>query len=151
MILLDTNVVSEWMKPSPDPRVLGWLDSQPANHLFLPSIAKAEIEAGIASLPDGRRKTALRWAADLIFEEFADRCLPLDCTAAREYGRILSLSEDAGRPMSVEDAQIAAIACRNSLKLGTRNVSDFDFLAELEVVDPWRHEPSPSPGTSGRR
>ncbi len=140
MILLDTNVISEWMKPLPDPRVIAWLDDQPARHLFLPSVAKAEIESGIALLPDGKRKTALRRAAEAVFDEFSVRCLPLDCEAAVEYARILSLSKRAGRPISVEDAQIAAIARRNSLKLTTRNVSDFNFLNDLDLINPWLEE-----------
>ncbi len=140
MILLDTNVISEWMKPSPDPRVIAWLDDQPASHLFLPSVAKAEIESGIALLPDGKRRTALRRAAEAIFDEFSARCLPLDCEAAIEYAKILSLSKRAGRPISVEDAQIAAIAYRKSLRLSTRNVADFNFLNDLDLINPWQEE-----------
>jgi len=138
MILLDTNVISEWMKPSPDPRVIAWLDDRPAGHLFLPSVAKAEIESGIALLPDGKRKTSLLRAAEAIFDEFSARCLPLDCETAVEYAKILSFSKRAGRPISVEDAQIAAIARQNSLKLTTRNVSDFDFLNDLDLINPWQ-------------
>ncbi len=142
MILLDTNVISEWMKPSPAPRVIAWLDKQPASHLFLPSIAKAEIESGIALLPHGRRRTALSKAAQAVFEALASRCLPLDCQATVDYARILSLSKTSGRPISVEDAQIAAIAYRHSLQLATRNVSDFDFLSDLELVNPWQEDAS---------
>ena len=142
MILLDTNVISEWMKTAPDPRVLSWLDSRPAGHFFLPAIAKAEIEAGISLLPDGKRKTALHNAAAEIFQEFSVRCLTFDCDSAAEYARILSLCRSAGRPISVEDAQIAAIAYRNSLTLATRNVSDFECLQDLGLIDPWHSEPS---------
>jgi toxin FitB len=139
MILLDTNVISEWMKPAPDPRVVAWLDEQPPSHLFLCSVAKAEIETGIAWLPQGQRKTALSRAAQAIFDEFMSRCLPLDCQTTVEYAKVLSLSKCSGRPISVEDAQIAAVAYRHSMTLATRNVSDFDFLADLDLVNPW-HE-----------
>lgn len=143
MILLDTNVISEWMKPLPDPRVIAWLDARPASHLFLPSVAKAEIESGIALLPDGKRKTALQRAAQVVFDEFSGRCLPLDCGTTVEYAAILSLAKRAGHPISVEDAQIAAIACRNSLKLATRNVSAFDCLKDLDLIDPWQEKAPP--------
>lgn len=142
MILLDTNVISEWMKRSPEPRVIAWIDEQPAIHLFVPSVAKAEIESGIALLPHGQRKAALFRAAQAMFEAFASRCLPLDCKATVEYARILSLSKSSGRPISVEVAQIAAIAYRHSLQLATRNVSDFDFLSDLELVNPWQDDAS---------
>jgi len=84
MILLDTNVLSEWMKPSPEACVLAWLNDQSAAHLFIPSVAKAEIDAGIAVLPPGKRKNALTITAQILFEPFASRCLALDCEAAVE-------------------------------------------------------------------
>lgn len=143
MILLDTNVISEWMRTAPDPRVLAWLDAQPADALFVSAIAKAEIEAGIALLPEGKRRTALQRSAELIFDELSGRCLALDCDSTAEYARILSLCRRAGRPISVEDAQIAAIACRHSMNLATRNTSDFDCLSGLELIDPWREGISP--------
>jgi predicted nucleic acid-binding protein len=139
MFLLDTNVVSEWMTRSPDRRVIAWLDAQPAKHLYMPAVAKAEIESGIALLPDGKRKTALQRAAQVVIQAFSSRCLPLDCAATVAYAEIQSQSKIAGRPMSVEDAQIAAIAYEHSLTLVTRNVADFDFLSGLDLLDPW-HE-----------
>lgn len=138
MFLLDTNILSEWMKPSPDLRLLAWLDAQPARKLYLPAVAKAEIESGIALLPDGKRKAALQRAARVIIDEFSSRCLPLDCETTVAYAKILSQSKTAGRPMSVEDAQIAAIAYQNALKLVTRNVRGFDFLTNLQLVNPWQ-------------
>jgi len=139
MILLDTNVLSEWMKPSPEACVLYWLDHQPAAHLFVPSVAKAEIDAGIAVLPVGKHKNALTIAAQTLFEPFVSRCLALDCEAAVEYAKVLARSKRLGRPVSVEDAQIAAIAYRYSLDLATRNLSDFDFLEDLTLVNPWEY------------
>ncbi|EIC21690.1 type II toxin-antitoxin system VapC family toxin [Thiorhodovibrio frisius] len=140
MFLLDINVVSEWMKPSPDQRVIEWLDAQPAKHLYFPAVVKAEIESGIALLPDGKRKAGLQRAAQVVIQEFSSRCLPLDCAATVAYAKIRSQSKIAGRPMSVEDAQIAAIASENSLALVTRNVADFDFLADLRLVNPWQDD-----------
>ena len=122
MILLDTNVLSEWMKPYPEPAVIAWLDQQREPMLFMPAIAKLEIESGIAMLPEGKRKRSLAVAAELIFDAFSERCLPLDCAAAAHYAQIILCSKVSGRPVSVEDAQIAAIAVANGLVLATRNV-----------------------------
>ena len=141
MILLDTNILSEWMRPAPDPVVITWLDRQPEKDLFLPAIAKAEIETGIARLPEGRRKTSLALSAQVILDSFADRCLALDCAATIHYAQALALSKTFGRPMAVEDAQIAAIAVANGLTLATRNTSDFDFLDTLSLLNPWLDEP----------
>ena len=138
MILLDANVISEWITPAPDPRVIAWLDAQPADGLFVSAIAKAEIEAGIALLPEAKRRTALYRAAEVIFDALSGRCLALDCDSTVEYARILSLCRRAGRPISVEDAQIAAIACRHSMGLATRDTTDFGCVSGLEVIDPWQ-------------
>jgi toxin FitB len=137
MILLDTNVVSEWMKASPDPAVIAWLDCQRPAHLHLSAVVVAEIETGIALLPDGRKRERLRLAADTVLAAFQGRCLPLDCAAAPFYADTLARSRRLGRPMSVEDAQIAAIARAKGLHLATRNGADFDFLDDLTLIDPW--------------
>ena len=141
MILLDTNVISELMRPAPNPAVITWLDDQLAGNLYLSAIAKAEIELGIAILTDGKRKDAFLQAAGEIFAGFLDRCLPFDCDAARDYANIVALARKAGRPVSVEDAQIAAIARHNTMALATRNVTDFDFLDGLELINPWEAAP----------
>ncbi len=140
MFLLDTNVIAEWMKPSPDRRVIAWLDTQPAKHLYLTAVARAEIESAIALLPEGKRKTALQRATQVVTQAFSSRCLPLDCASTVAYAKIQSQSKIAGRPMSVEDAQIAAIADENSLVLVTRNVADFDFLSDLQLLNPWQDD-----------
>ena len=137
MILLDTNVISELMRPAPNPAVVAWLDDQFESHLFLPVIAKAEIELGIALLANGKRKQALQRAADEIFAVFVNHCLSLDCDTAARYAQIVAIARKAGRPMSVEDAQIAAIAQQNSLALATRNLTDFNFLDVLDLINPW--------------
>jgi predicted nucleic acid-binding protein len=140
MILLDTNVVSEWMRPRPNPRVLAWLDDQRRDRLFLCAVTRAEIETGLLS--EGQRKTALRSAAHIVFQEFAQRCLALDCDCATRYADVLAESRRMGRPISVEDAQIAAIALHRGCELATRNVADFEFLGRLSLTNPWEHEPA---------
>lgn len=138
MILLDTHVLSEVMRPQPAVVVLAWLDKQPNVEVYTSAISRAEIELGILLLPAGRRQEALSQAARVMFEEkFAGRCLPFDEDAASHYARLVSARTRAGRPISVEDAQIAAIALARRMPLATRNISDFEFIDGLEVVNPW--------------
>lgn len=137
MILLDTNIISELMRPKPDQAVIAWVDEQYADQLFIPAIVKAEIETGIAILDDGKRKQALFKAAEFIFMNFASRCLPFDAKSASHYASIIAFSKKQGHPISVEDAQIAAIAIQHSATLATRNVTDFDFLVNLKLINPF--------------
>lgn len=137
MILLDTNIISELMRPKPHSAVIKWLDEQFSNELFLPAIVKAEIEMGIAILDDGKRKQALLQAIELIFMSFTDRCVPFDAGSATHYAKIIAYTKKQGSPMSVEDAQIAAIAIQHSALLATRNTKDFDSLKNLKLVNPW--------------
>ena len=139
MMLLDTNVVSEFMRPAPSPTVGAWLDAQDARRVWVCAVTRAEIELGIALMPDGQRKTGLQQAAQAMFaEEFVGRCLPFDGAAATCYARIVSLRTRIGRPISVEDAQIAAIAVAHGLVLATRNERDFQQIDGLVVVNPWQ-------------
>jgi toxin FitB len=138
VILLDTNVLSEVMRPQPSPRVVAWLDEQPAGEVYTSAISRAEIELGLLLLPAGRRQETLSRAARVMFEEkFAMRCLPFDKGAASHYARLVSVRRRAGRPISVEDAQIAAIALAGRMPLATRNTADFELIDGLEVVNPW--------------
>ncbi|MCB8954725.1 MAG: type II toxin-antitoxin system VapC family toxin [Ardenticatenales bacterium] len=138
MILLDTNVLSEFMRPRPSANVVSWLDGQPAGEVYTSAISRAEIELGLLLMPPGQRQEALSQAAWAMFdEEFAGRCLPFDEDAARHYARIVSARTRAGRPISVEDAQIAAIALAHRMSLATRNTTDFEVIDGLEVVNPW--------------
>lgn len=140
MILVDTNVLSEVMRVAPAAEVVAWLDAQPADTVWISAITRAEIELGIALLPGGKRKQRLHAAAEAMFEEeFVARCLPFDGSAAQSYARIVAMRTKAGRPISVEDAQIASIALVHGMKLATRNVADFQSIAGLAVVDPWDH------------
>lgn len=143
MILLDTNVLSEFMRPRPSAQVVDWLDEQPAEKVFTSAVSRAEIELGLALMTKSGRQEALHEAARAMFEEdFAGRCLPFDEGAARHYARIVSARLRMGRPISVEDAQIAAIALEHKLRLATRNTGDFEHIASLEVVNPWTTQTS---------
>ena len=138
MILLDTNVLSEFMRPQPAASVVAWLDEQPAGAVYTSAISRAEIELGLMLMPPSQRQEALSRAAWAMFDEdFAGRCLPFDEDAARHYARIVSARTRAGRPISVEDAQIAAIALAHRMPLATRNTTDFALIDDLEVVNPW--------------
>jgi predicted nucleic acid-binding protein len=138
VILVDTNVVSELMKPQPDPRVVRWLRrSAPA--LMLPTIAVAEIAFDIEKLAESRRRQDLLEALRRLVLEFADRLFDFNVNAAWAYGRILATAQRAGRPMAVPDALIAAIAKVNGCALATRNVKDFASTG-LDLVDPWHND-----------
>lgn len=138
MILLDTNVLSEFMRPQPSASVVIWLDAQPTNEVYISAISRAEIELGLLLMPAGKRQKALSKAAQTMFtEDFAGRCLPFDEDAALHYAHIVSARSGIGRPMSVEDAQIAGIALAHRMRLATRNTADFELIEGLEVVNPW--------------
>jgi predicted nucleic acid-binding protein len=137
MILLDTNVLSELMRREPDPAALAWVDAQPQHQLHLSAVTRAEIELGIALLPEGRRKQDLQAAARRMFAELSGRGLPFDERAASRYGELVAARVRAGRPISVEDAQIAATALAGELVLATRNTGDFVGIEGLELVDPF--------------
>jgi predicted nucleic acid-binding protein len=139
MILLDTNVISELMKAAPDLRVLDWVDSHPPDDLLVSAITQAEILLGIALLPAGKRREALASAAEAVFtEDFAGAILPFDQGAAGHYATLVAHRTRLGRPISTEDAQIAAMAVHHGLVLATRNLRDFEAIADLAMIDPWQ-------------
>jgi predicted nucleic acid-binding protein len=138
MILLDTNVVSELMRQAPEPKVLEWLDAQPPADVWISAVTVGEIRLGIALLPDGHRKERLAGLVEaMLQEDFSDNCLSYDLMAAAEYAGIVATRTRLGRPISVEDAQIAAIARSGGLTLATRNTKDFSNVDELSLVNPW--------------
>lgn len=139
MILLDTNVVSEAMKPAPDDAVRGWLDEQTAETLYLSSVTIAELMFGIGVLPKGRRKDKLTDALDGVMELFADRVLPLDIDAARHYADLAVKARAAGKGFPTPDGYIAAIAASKGFVVATRDTSAFDAVG-VEVIDPWKAE-----------
>ena len=142
MILLDTNVLSELMRPIPEPCVVEWIDSFQEWDVWISAITVAEIRLGIELLDDGNRKSEFVGLAEQMFhEEFQDRCLPFDYQAAVEYAMIVSGRNRIGRPISVEDAQIASIAKTADLTLATRNTKDFINISELVLINPWEEGP----------
>jgi predicted nucleic acid-binding protein len=137
MIALDTNVISETMKASPSPQVIGWLNAQEGDALFVTSITIAEILLGIALLDDGKRKYDLASSVDaLINKVFAGRVLPFDDKAANYYASIVVKRKKIGKPISFADAQIAAICVANGYAIATRNTKDFEEIG-IKVINPW--------------
>ena len=136
MILLDTNVVSEAMKPEPAPSVRAWLDAQAAETLFLSSVTVAELMFGIGALPKGRRKNKLTAALDGVLDLFADRILPFDTRAARRYAEVALGARAAGKGFPTPDGYIAAIAAAQDFAVVSRDTSAF-AAAGLVVIDPW--------------
>lgn len=137
MIVLDTNVVSEFAKAAPDPRVSAWIRGYQPADLFTTSITVAEIFQGIRGLPQGRRRRDLAEAAHAMFNRrFDERILPFDQLAAGAYADIVTARRRAGRPISTFDAQIGAIVLVWGADLATRNVKDFDGCG-IALIDPW--------------
>lgn len=138
MYLLDTNVLSELMRAAPSPALLAWMDAQAGQELFICAITRGEIELGITLLPQGKRRTALAVQAQAMFDEdFAGRCLPFDERCAPIYADLVASRTRQGLPISVEDAQIAAISLANQKNLATRNTSDFLKITGLSLTNPW--------------
>lgn len=137
MIVLDTNVLSELMRPAPEPRVAEWVDSFPVHQLATTSITVAEILYGIRRMPSGKRKENLVAIAELIItEDFHGRVLSFDEAAAVEYAVLVTERLSAGFPLSMADAQIAAICRAQGCGLATRNTADFSHL-DLTLLNPW--------------
>jgi len=139
LFVVDTNVVSELMRPVPSERVTSWIGGKRGAELRTTAITIAEIRYGIERLPAGRRKNALRSAADSIFALFAEQILPFDAAGAERYADIVSRREGLGTPIDGFDAQIAAICHVHGAVLATRNVRDFADTG-VDVVNPW-HTP----------
>lgn len=142
MILLDTNVISEAMKPAPDAAVRDWLDEQAAETLHLSSVTIAELTFGIGALPEGRRKDGLTAALEGVMAMFGERILPFDTRAARRYGDLAVRARAAGRGFPTPDGYIAAIAAAHDFAVASRDAAAFE-AAGLAVIDPWRKTTSP--------
>ena len=138
MVILDTNVLSEVLKPVPDAGVLGWLARQDRAEVFTTAITQAEILYGLELLPAGKRQLQLRAAVGQMFTtEFQDRILPFGMEAAAIFPLVVADRTRAGRPISQFDGLIAAICRAHGLALATRNVRDFEGCG-LEIVNPWK-------------
>ena len=139
MLILDTNVISEILRPAPDRAVAMWFESQPRSQLFTTAVTQAEIQYGIELLPKGARRQKLFQVSKLIFEEdLANRVLPFDGDSATHFAEIAAYRKTAGRPMSQLNTMIAAIARLHGGKLVTRNVLDFENWG-IDLIYPWIH------------
>jgi predicted nucleic acid-binding protein len=136
MILLDTNVVSETMRPQPADNVRRWLDAQRTEDLFLCTPVLAELRYGLEGLPMGGRRTRIEQSIKRIEDAFADRILPVDRAAAHEYGRIVAQRDRMGRATGTMDGLIAAIAKVHQATIATRDVRGFDDVG-LDLIDPF--------------
>ena len=137
MIVLDTNVVSEAMKPEPAPAVRDWLDEQAAETLYLSSVTVAELLFGIGALPEGRRKEKLAATLNGLLGLFEGRILPFDTAAARHYADLAVAARHSGQGFPTPDGYIAAIATAHGFAVATRDASAFK-TAGVPIIDPWR-------------
>lgn len=137
MIILDTNVLSETLRPSPDIRPLEWLERQSRAALFTTSVTRGELLYGARLLPDGQRKAALLDALKAMFDlDLAGQILSFDNDAADAYAEIAASRRLAGKPISQFDAMIAAVAKSRGASLATRNIKDF-IGCGIQVINPW--------------
>lgn len=137
MILLDTNVISELMRPKPEPRVLAWANGLDPEAVAITAMNEAEILHGLARLPAGERQLQLQQSwEELVNELFSGRILPFTSEAAHWYAAVLRQRERLARPMATADAVIAATALTHGVALATRNVDDFKGI-DLMVINPW--------------
>lgn len=137
MIILDTNVISEMMRPEPQPSVRQWLDAQEAETLYLTSITVAELLYGVAAMPQGKRKGRLVEYIAQLQELFSGRVLAFDHAAAREHARLSIAARKHGKGFPTPDGYIAAIAASRKYIIATRDVVPFKGVG-LSVVDPWK-------------
>ena len=137
MILLHTNVVSEPLRPAPDARVIEWIDAQPLETLFLSAITVAELRAGVALLPAGKRRTGLQQNLEKrVLPLFAGRVLPFDLACTQAYAALLATARKARLAIATADGYIAAIAAANGFTVATRDTGPFE-AAGVAVIDPW--------------
>ncbi|MBV8458769.1 MAG: type II toxin-antitoxin system VapC family toxin [Acetobacteraceae bacterium] len=137
MILLDTNVISELVRPSPDPSVVAFLRRQPPETVFTSAVCEAEIRYGLARLPPSRRRDDLtNRIAIFLASGFPSQTLPFDSACAALYGEIRASREAMGKPIAVEDGMIAATARSRGAIVATRNAADFEVCG-VDIVNPW--------------
>ena len=138
MILLDTNAVSEPLRPAPDARVIEWIDAQRLETLFLSAITVAELRAGMALLPAGKRRTGLQQSLETrVLPLFAGRVLPFDLGCTQAYAELMAKARATGLAIASADGYIAAIAAANGLAVATRDTGPFE-AAGLAVINPWQ-------------
>lgn len=137
MIVLDTNVVSEAMKPEPHPAVRAWLNDQAAETLYLSSVTLAELLFGIAALPAGKRKDMLAQTLDGLLALFRDRILPFDADAAIRYADLAMTARNGGRGFPTPDGYITAIATSRGFIVASRDTGAYE-AARVTVINPWK-------------
>jgi len=139
MVVVDTNVLSELMRPTPDTVIASWVGERATSSLHLTAISEAELRFGLAIIPPGRRRDGLAEGLERMLRTgFANRVLPFDSAAASAYAEIAAARRAMGKPMPEADCQIAAIARSRDMAVVTRNVRDFAD-AGINVIDPWTH------------
>ncbi len=137
MLVIDTNVASELMRPVPTPAVAAWIANRDQAEMYLTAVSQAELLFGVAILPAGRRRDSLEAAMNAWLDVgFAGRILPFESAAAGVYAEIAARRRQAGRPIGEADCQTAAVSLSCGASLVTRNVRDFQGTG-VEVVDPW--------------
>lgn len=137
MIVLDTNVLSELARPTPNHAVIEWVDAQDSSGLVLTALTAAEVRTGVALLPDGRRKRDIGLRMEsLITETFAGFVLSFDTDSSAHYADIVAARRRAGKPISTFDAQIAAVCRQHEAALATRNTADFSDTG-AQLINPW--------------
>lgn len=138
MILLDTNVVSEPLRPTPDARIRDWIDAQPLETMYLSAMTVAELRAGVALMPSGKRRTALHEHMERrVLPTFAGRVLPFDMACTNAYAELIARVRRAGSGIETADACIAAVALANGFIVATRDTTPF-LAAGLDVINPWQ-------------
>jgi toxin FitB len=136
MIVLDTNIVSEAMKPEPNPSVRAWLNDQAIETLYLSSVTLAELLFGVAALPAGKRKDMSAQALDGLTGLFRDRVLPFDIDAAHHYAKLAVMAKVGGRGFPTPDGYIAAIAASRGFIVASRDMAPYE-AAKVTVINPW--------------
>lgn len=138
MILVDTNVISEPLRKSPEARVIEWIDAQPLETLYLSAITVAELRFGVASLPAGKRRDGLHDSLETrVLPLFAGRVLAFDLAASQTYAELMAKARAAGLVIGAADGYIAATAAANGMMVATRDTAPFE-AAGVPVINPWR-------------
>jgi toxin FitB len=137
MILIDTNVISEPLRPEPDSRVIAWIDAQAIETLYLSAITVAELRFGIATLPAGKRRDRLHIRLEEeVLPLFVGRILSFDLEASQTYSDLMARAREAGKAIGKADGYIAAVAASDSFAVATRDTAPFE-AAGLSVINPW--------------
>ena len=136
MIILDTNVMSALMRHTPDKNVISWLDMQPRTSIWTTSVTVFEVQFGLQIMPEGKRRSSLTRAFELVLEKLDGRIVPFDVAAARKAGDLMASRYRKGRPGELRDTMIAGIALAQHATLATRNTAHFDDLS-APLINPW--------------